>query len=52
MKKLDWNILESHIAIAQNGYGTDSMCDIAHTSATGISQSHHMNSLIDIHTTH
>ena len=34
-----------HIGIAQNGYGTHS-CDIAHTNA---SQSHHMNSLIDIH---
>ena len=45
-------ILESHIAITQNGYETHSMCDIAHTSATVILQSHHMNSLIDIYTTH
>ena len=45
-------ILESHIAIAQNGYETHSTCDIAHTSVTVISQLHHMNSIIDIHTTH
>ena len=28
------------------------MCDIAHTNVTVILQSHHMNSLIDIHTTY
>ena len=46
-------ILESHIAILQNAYETHSMCDVAHTCATVILilQSHHMNSLIDIHTT-
>ena len=45
-------ILESHITIAQNRYETHSMSDIAHTNVTGIWQSHHMNSLRDIHTTH
>ena len=28
------------------------MCDIAHTSVPAISQYHHRNSLIDIHTAH
>ena len=45
-------LYELHIAIAQNGYGTHSMCNVAHTSVTVISQSHHMKSITDIHTTH
>ena len=47
-------ILESHITITQNVYETHSMSNVTHTCVTAISilQSHHMNSLIDIHTTH
>ena len=45
-------MIESDIAIAQNEYETHSTCIVAHTCATVISQSHHINSHIDIHTTY